>query len=50
MFLAVYMFLVQLIVVCGGLIGEGFETGDMSLVRELTSTALHIACLSEACT
>ena len=32
---AVYMFLLQLIIVCGGLIGEGFSTKDMSLVRHL---------------
>lgn len=31
---AVYMFLVQLILVCGGLIGEGFASNDMSLVSD----------------
>ena len=39
---AVYMFLVQLILVCGGLIGEGFANNDMSLVSRNASFCVKI--------
>lgn len=44
----VYMFLVQLVVVCGGLIGEGFWSGDFSLIVTgyMTSVLMTFVMLS----